>query len=62
MSDLSKSLQYVNSVGITEVDVVGVDGGDYGHVFGVMASMTEAPLGMRLRCISSQSSPFVQPY
>ena len=49
MSDLSKSLRYVNSVGINEVDVVGVDGGDYGHVFGVMASMTEAPSGMRLR-------------
>ena len=49
MSDLSKSLEYVNSIGITEVDVIGVEGGDYGHVFGVMASMTEAPLGMRLR-------------
>ena len=49
MSDLSKSLEYINSVGITEVDVVGVDGGAYGHVFGVMASMTEAPFGMRLR-------------
>ena len=49
MSDLSKSLEYVNSIGITEVDVIGVEGGDYGHVFGVMASMIEAPLGMRLR-------------
>lgn len=49
MSDLSKSLEYVNSAGITQVDVVGVEGGDYGHVFGVMASMAEAPSGMRLR-------------
>jgi thiamine pyrophosphokinase len=49
MSDLSKSLEYVNSIGITEVDVIGVEGGDYGHVFGVMASMTEAPFGMRMR-------------
>ena len=51
MSDLSKSLEYVNSAGITQVDVVGVDGGDYGHVFGVMASMAEAPSGMRLSLI-----------
>ena len=26
-----------------------MDCGDYGHVFGVMSSMTEAPSGMRLR-------------
>ena len=48
-SDLSKSLEYVNSIGITEVDVVGIDGGDYSHVFGTMASLTETPEEMKVR-------------
>ncbi|MBP12215.1 MAG: thiamine diphosphokinase [Euryarchaeota archaeon] len=48
-SDLSKALEYVNSIGIMEVDIIGVEGGDYGHVFGSMASLTEAPDGMKIR-------------
>ena len=48
-SDLSKALEYVNSIGVTEADIVGVEGGDYGHVFGTMASLTEAPERMKIR-------------
>ena len=48
-SDLSKSIHYVNSLGFEEVDVVGVEGGDYGHVFGAFAALNEAPEGMNVR-------------
>ena len=48
-SDLSKSISYVNSLGVNEVDVVGVEGGDYGHVFGAFAALNEAPVGMKIR-------------
>lgn len=48
-SDLSKSIHYVSSLGVTEIDVIGVEGGDYGHVFGVFATLNEVPDGMNVR-------------
>ncbi len=48
-SDLSKSLEYIEGIGITDVDIVGAEGGDHGHVIGSIASLTDAPEGMKVR-------------
>ena len=48
-SDLSKSISYVDSLGVKEVDVIGIEGGEYGHLFGIFATLNEAPDGMKIR-------------
>ena len=34
--------------GFTEVDVVGIDGGSPDHIFGTLATLTEAPVGLSI--------------
>jgi thiamine pyrophosphokinase len=48
-SDLAKSLVLLIERGFTEIDVVGVDGGEADHVLGNWAAMLDAPPGARIR-------------
>ena len=42
MSDLSKTLQWLESSGVKSIDVVGIEGGRLDHQFGVWASLIES--------------------
>jgi len=48
-SDLAKSLGLLQTRGFTEVDVVGIDGGNPDHILGTWAALTEAPAGLDIR-------------
>ena len=48
-SDLAKSLVLLIDRGFTEIDVVGVDGGEPDHVLGNWAAMLDAPAGAIIR-------------
>ena len=48
-SDLAKSLGLLQTRGFTEVDVVGIDGGNPDHILGTWAALTEAPAGIDIR-------------
>jgi len=48
-SDLAKSLVLLIGRGFTDIDVVGVDGGEADHVLGNWAAMLDAPPGARIR-------------
>ncbi|HJM13167.1 MAG TPA: hypothetical protein QF641_01585 [Candidatus Thalassarchaeaceae archaeon] len=44
-SDLAKSIRELIDRGYTQIDVVGADGGDSGHILGNWAALTDAPPG-----------------
>ena len=48
-SDLAKSLVLLIDRGFTDIDVVGVDGGEADHVLGNWAAMRDAPSGAVIR-------------
>ena len=48
-SDLAKSLVLLIDRGFTDIDVVGVDGGEADHVLGNWAAMLDAPSGAVIR-------------
>ena len=48
-SDLAKSLILLIDRGFTDIDVVGVDGGEPDHVLGNWAAMLDAPAGANIR-------------
>ncbi len=48
-SDLAKSLVLLIERGFTDIDVVGVDGGEPDHVLGNWAAMLDAPAGAIIR-------------
>lgn len=48
-SDLAKSLVLLIQRGFTDIDVLGVDGGEPDHVFGNWAAMLDAPPGAMIR-------------
>lgn len=48
-SDLAKSLVLLIGRGFTDIDVVGVDGGEPDHVLGNWAAMLDAPAGAVIR-------------
>ena len=48
-SDLAKSLVLLIGRGFTDIDVVGVDGGEPDHVLGNWAAMLDAPSGAVIR-------------
>jgi len=48
-SDLAKSLVLLIDRGFTDIDVVGVDGGEPDHVLGNWAAMLDAPAGATIR-------------
>lgn len=48
-SDLAKSLVLLIGRGFTDIDVVGVDGGEPDHVLGNWAAMLDAPAGATIR-------------
>ena len=48
-SDLAKSLVLLIGRGFTDIDVVGVDGGEADHVLGNWAAMLDAPSGAVIR-------------
>ncbi len=48
-SDLAKSLVLLIERGFTEIDVVGVDGGEADHVLGNWAAILDAPAGATIR-------------
>ena len=48
-SDLAKSLTLLIERGFSEIDVLGVDGGDPEHVLGNWAAMLDAPAGASIR-------------
>ncbi len=48
-SDLAKSLALLIERGVTEIDVVGIDGGEADHVLGNWAAMLDAPAGAIIR-------------
>lgn len=48
-SDLSKSLGLLIGRGFDEIDIIGADDGDPGHILGSWAAMNEAPPGARIR-------------
>ena len=48
-SDLAKSISLLIERGFAEIDVVGIEGGDTGHVLGSWAALCEAPGGARIR-------------
>ena len=48
-SDLAKSLVLLIGRGFTDIDVVGVDGGEPDHVLGNWAAMLDAPPGASIR-------------
>ena len=48
-SDLSKALEVVIGRGFEEIDVVGIEGGSFGHQLGAIGSMAEAPGGSMVR-------------
>ena len=48
-SDLAKSLTLLIERGFSEIDVLGVDGGDPEHVLGNWAAMLDSPAGASIR-------------
>ncbi|MEC7743831.1 MAG: thiamine diphosphokinase [Candidatus Thermoplasmatota archaeon] len=48
-SDLSKSLEVVIGRGFDEIDVIGVEGGSFGHQLGVIGSLAETSGGSKVR-------------
>ncbi len=49
MSDLAKSLELLIERGFTNIDVLGVDGGEPDHILGNWAAMLDAPSGAFIR-------------
>jgi len=48
-SDLSKALSFVIERGVEEIDVLGIEGGSFGHQLGAIGSMAESPGGSMVR-------------
>jgi len=48
-SDLSKSIEYLERGGYSEIDVIGIEGGNLGHTIGAWASLVETPPKITVR-------------
>ncbi len=48
-SDLSKSIEYLWTIGYSEIDIIGIEGGDLGHSLGAWASLVETAPEIALR-------------